>query len=57
MQFDREKGIQAIIDLQAYVGIEEPRERAETNWDKFHPYDQEQTMQAHRAIFPEKYAH
>ncbi len=48
MEFDREKGIQAIIELQKFVGIDEPRERAEKNWDKFSKFDKQNTMNAHK---------
>ena len=48
MEFDREKGIQAIIDLQKFVGIDEPRERAEISWDKhFSESEKKSTMRAH----------
>ena len=54
MEIDREKGIQAIIDLQKFAGIEEPRERAENNWDNnFTDFDKKNTMAAH-SIFCSK---
>lgn len=43
---DREEGILAIIALQRLAGIEEPRERAEKNWDAFSDYDKANTMAA-----------
>jgi len=43
-----EKGIQAIIDLQAVAGIIETREHATKEWtEKFSDYDKDQTMRAH----------
>jgi len=49
MEIDREKGIQAIIDLQKFAGINEPRERAEDNWDNhFTDFDKKNTMIAHK---------
>lgn len=50
---DREKGIQAIIELQKFAGIEEPREKAEKSWDKFTETEKEKTMFAH-SIFISK---
>jgi hypothetical protein len=54
MEFDREKGIQAIITLQLIAGIDEPRERAEKAWDEFSDFDKENTMVAHSIFFGEK---
>lgn len=51
----REKGIQAVIDLQATAGVEEPRETAEKNWDAFSDNEKSTTMSAHRAVCPDKY--
>lgn len=48
MELYREKGIQAIIDLQKFAGIDEPRERAEKNWDKLNTLDKKKTMIAHK---------
>ena len=47
---DREEGIDAIIDLQAAVGIEETREQAAAGWDAMSSDDQENTMAAHKAF-------
>jgi hypothetical protein len=52
--FDREKGIQAIIELQAFAGITEPRERAEKSWDEFRDFEKEQTMYVYSIICKEK---
>ena len=46
---DREKGIQAIIDLQWKIGIKETRERAEEAWDKFSESQKQTTMAAWKA--------
>jgi hypothetical protein len=43
---DREEGIKAVIALQKLVGIDEPRERAEKNWDGFTKAEQSSTIQA-----------
>ena len=48
MELYREKGIQAIVDLQKFAGIDEPRERAEKNWDKLNTLDKKKTMIAHK---------
>jgi hypothetical protein len=41
---DREKGIEAIIDLQATVGIIEPRDMAGKAWDAMSESDRRLTM-------------
>lgn len=46
---EREAGVQAIIDLQALVGITEPRDQAERGWDAMDQDDRRSTMLAHRA--------
>ncbi len=46
---EREQGIQAIIALQALVGITEPREEAEANWDLFDEHEKAATMSAYDA--------
>ena len=46
---DREKGVDAIIDLQWKVGIKETRERAEEAWDKYSESQRQTTMAAWRA--------
>ena len=48
--FDREKGILAIIELQAVVGIEETRKEAEAGWDSLSENERSQTMAAHRMV-------
>ena len=48
---DREKGIQAIIDLQSMMDIEETRESAEMTWDNFTEYEKTETMHHHRIYF------
>jgi hypothetical protein len=50
MTYSRDEGIQAIIDLQKHVGIDEPYERAAASWDSFRDYEKEQTELAHRAV-------
>jgi len=46
-----EKGIQAIIDLQAVAGIIETKANATKEWtEKFSDYDKDQTMRAHTQI-------
>jgi hypothetical protein len=47
MKFSKEKGIQAIIELQGLVGITESKEKAERSWNKFSSGEKEQTMLAH----------
>jgi hypothetical protein len=47
---DREKGIQAIIGLQAVVGINEPRQKAEKNWDNFSDHEKKITLRMWEAI-------
>jgi len=47
---DREKGIQAIIDLQAEIGITETREEAESGWDSMSSKEQKITMHYHKLI-------
>ena len=47
---DREKGIQAIIDLQAKVGNTETREDAGTGWDSMSSKEQKITMDFHKII-------
>lgn len=51
----REAGILAIIDLQKCANIEESRARAERGWDRMSAHEQEQTMLAHRSMFPSRY--
>ncbi len=41
---EREDGIQAIIALQAVVGIEETYSVAASNWDRFTPEEKRSTM-------------
>ena len=53
-ELDREKGIQAIIELQKFVGITEPREKAEKSWDKFSVRDKQQTMYAYEGFIQPK---
>lgn len=43
--YDREQGIQAVIQLQAVAGINEPREEAEQAWDTMTDEQKERTMQ------------
>ena len=47
MTHDRETGIQAIIFLQAMLGITEPREKAEKGWDRMADWEKESTMRAY----------
>jgi hypothetical protein len=54
MKYDREKGIQSIIDLQSFVGIDEPREKAEKAWDSFSDAAKESTMAAHEIFCKKK---
>jgi len=42
-----EQGVQAIIDLQAKVGIEETKESAKAGWDKLSDFEKETTERAH----------
>lgn len=49
--FDREKGIEAIIKLQAFVGIDEPRDRAARNWDAMSNLEKANTMNAFNIFF------
>jgi hypothetical protein len=41
---ERETGIQAIIFLQAFAGIEEPREKAERGWDGMSQEHKQKTL-------------
>ena len=50
MTFDREKGIKAIICLQAKVGITETYEQAEVGWNNMDSVQQELTMAFYKAI-------
>lgn len=50
--YTREQGVQAIIDLQKLAGIDEPRERAERNWDRFAPWERQATERVHRKLRP-----
>lgn len=50
-----DRGVQAIIDLQASAGIAEPKDKATAGWNEMSEEDRLQTMAAHRACFPEKY--
>ncbi len=47
---DREKGIQAIIDLQSEIGITETKEDAESGWDSMSSKEQKITMDFHKMI-------
>lgn len=47
---EREAGVAAIIALQAAAGIEEPRERAERNWDMFSASERAFTMAAYQVV-------
>lgn len=52
-----EQGVQAIIALQADVGIDEPEERARANWKGFSDNEKSSTEIAHRVVcggFPEE---
>ena len=50
MSTERDKGIQAIIDLQTVMGIEETHEQASEGWDGMTESEQELTMNAHNVI-------
>jgi len=43
-----DKGVKAIIYLQALVGIEEPVEEATRGWNSLADWEKEQTLQAYR---------
>ncbi len=45
-EFNRKEGVQAVIDLWMFVGIEVTRERAERDWDSFAASEKEKTMKA-----------
>lgn len=49
---ERERGILAIIGLQAIAGIDEPRERAEANWDMFSEWEKRNTLAAWEILKP-----
>jgi hypothetical protein len=51
---EREEGIQAIIDLQAFIGITELREKAEKSWDKFSVGQKKQTIKTHEICCKKK---
>lgn len=42
--YDREQGIQAVIHLQAVVGITETREEAEKSWDEMNDQEKAKTL-------------
>lgn len=46
MTLDREKGITAIIKLQALAGIDESYEQAEVGWDRMSDAEKQHTMNA-----------
>jgi hypothetical protein len=46
-KMDDAKGIKAIIDLQAMVGIRETEESAKKAWDSFSEADKRNTLAAH----------
>jgi len=48
---DKAEGIKAIIALQKMVGVDEPLERAEREWDAMSDYDKKNTMAAYRTFF------
>lgn len=50
MDFDREKGIEAIIFLQAHVGITEPRDKAERGWDAMSKSDRKITLSVYDSM-------
>lgn len=47
---ERALGVQAIVDLQAAVGIEDPRDKAAAAWDGFSSFQRRQTMRAWEAV-------
>lgn len=46
--YDREDGINAIIELQRAAGIEESRDKATRAWDRMTERDRAQTTWVHR---------
>ena len=50
MSYTREQGIQAIIDLQASIGITESKEKATAGWDNLSPSERRSTEQAHEVV-------
>lgn len=50
MALNREDGIKAIIELQAFAGITETPEQAAQGWDSMSDDVKEQTMLAYRAV-------
>lgn len=48
--YDRERGIKAVIELQAYVGIVEPQDRATRSWDAMRDWEKLATTRAHKSI-------
>jgi len=53
-ELNREDGIQAVIELQALVGIEESPEDAGKGWDALQDWEQEATMKAHSLMCPQE---
>lgn len=49
-ELDREKGIEAIIALQAFAGITETKEEARRGWDSMSASEQRQTMAAYELV-------
>lgn len=56
MSDEREKGIEAIIKLQALANIEESREKAEKNWDLMNDWEKENTMAAYKVLIGDRNA-
>jgi hypothetical protein len=48
----RERGIKAIIGLQAMAGIVEPREKARAAWAALSDGERESTLSAAKALLP-----
>jgi hypothetical protein len=46
--YEREQGIQAIIELQLMAGITESEEKASKGWDAMRDSEKESTTKAHQ---------
>jgi hypothetical protein len=54
--FNREAGIQALIDLGRLSGVAVTREQAAADWDRFSWGAQQQTMEAWNFLIGKKHA-
>lgn len=48
---EEQQGVKMIVALQAFAGIEEPKDRALTNWRNFTIAEKEQTRFMYKLLF------